>query len=85
MHTYALIDSGATVKAFIDTDFAQLYRFPAVSLKQQLEFIVVDSRPITSEIITHSMTTKMTIDKHEKQLLLYIIKLRHYSVVLGVS
>lgn len=85
VHIYVLIDSGASVSAFIDTDFAQLHKLKLYELKQPCSLTVVDRCLITSKAITHHVVSKMKISTHQKDLSMFMITLGHYSVVLSIK
>jgi hypothetical protein len=82
--THALIDCGATGIAFIDQDFACHHQIPLQELKKKKEVEVIDGRPIESGDITHIAKVGMKIQQHKKQLPMFITKLGHYPIVLGI-
>ena len=51
----ALIDSGASATAFIDSDFAQQHQFLFHPLSQPRSLDVIDGRPIEPGAITHTV------------------------------
>lgn len=52
---------GATSQAFIDTSFAQLHDFRFIHLLQPKSFTVVDGKVITLGLITHFITTQLSL------------------------
>ena len=82
--THALVDCGATGYAFIDEDFVCLHTLPMFKLKNPRNLEVIDGRSIESGTITHMTKLQMTIANHHEELPLFITKLGHYPVVLGI-
>lgn len=85
VHTYALIDSGASATAFIDSDFATLHQFNLHELTRKYTLNVVDGRPINSGILSHRASTTMKISNHTEELSMFVTKLGHYPVILGIK
>ncbi len=84
IRSYALIDSGATGFAFIDKEFAFSQGLPLYSPQDPRELEVIDGRPIESGRVTAMTKVKLTIDKHVEEIPMFITKLGHYPVVLGI-
>jgi hypothetical protein len=84
IRTFALMDCGATEFTFIDSDFVShhLLKTKILSMPRQLE--VIDGRPIESGDITHIAYGQLDINSHIEKLLLFITKLGHYPIVLGI-
>jgi len=82
--THALIDCGATGIAFIDEDFARHHQLPPTPLQYPRSLEVIDGRPISSGDITHVANTHLAILEHQETLLMFVTKLGHYPVVLGI-
>jgi hypothetical protein len=82
--THALIDCGATGIAFMDQDFARHHQIPLQELKEKKQVEVIDGRPIESGDITHIAKVGMKIQEHKEQLPMFITKLGHYPIVLGI-
>ena len=82
--THTLIDYGATGFAFIDKEFAYDHNFPLFKLKKPCCLEVIDGRPIESSLITHMTKLKITIADHQEKIPLFVTKLCHYSIVLGL-
>jgi len=81
---HALIDCGAMGIAFLDGDFACHHQVPLqeINVKKQVE--VIDGRPIESGDNTHIAKVGMQIQEHKEQLPMFITKLGHYPIVLGI-
>jgi len=82
--THALIDSGATGMAFMDQDFVCHHQIPLQELKEKKPVEVIDGRPIESGDITHIAKVGMKIQGHGEQLPMFVTKLGHYPIVLGI-
>jgi len=82
--THALIDCGATGIAFIDEDFARHHQLPLTPLQYPRSLEVIDGRPISSGDITHVANTHLVILEHQETLPMFVTKLGHYPVVLGI-
>jgi hypothetical protein len=82
--THALIDCGATGIAFMDQDFARHHQIPLHELKEKKPIEVIDGRPIESGDITHIAKVAMMIQEHNEQLPIFVTKLGHYPIVLGI-
>ena len=82
--THALIDCGATGITFIDKDFARHHQLPLTPLQYPRSLEVIDGRPISSGNITHVANTHLAILEHQETLPMFVTKLGHYPVVLGI-
>jgi hypothetical protein len=82
--TYVLIDCGATGIALMDQDFVHHHRIPLQELKEKNQVEVIDGRPIESEDNTHIAKVSMKIQGRKEQLPMFITKLGHYPIVLGI-
>jgi len=82
--THALIDCGATGIAFMDQDFARHHQISLQELKEKRQVEVIDRRPIESGDITHIAKVGMKIQHHGEQLPMFVLKLGHYPVILGI-
>jgi hypothetical protein len=82
--THALIDSGATGIAFIDKDFARHHQLPLTPLQNPRSLEVIDGRPISSGDITHTISITLSINEHQEKLRMFVTKLGHYPIVLGI-
>ena len=71
--TYALTDSGAAAKAFIDRSWAEAHELPMRPLRRPFEIEVIDGRPSESGKVTHFVECSMRInDHHEKRLRFFV-------------
>jgi hypothetical protein len=82
--TQALIDCEATGIAFIEQNFARHHHKPLLELKEKIQVKVIDGRPIESGDITHIDQVGMIFRDHGEQIPMFITKLGHYPVVLGI-
>jgi len=84
--TYALVDSGATGYAFIDSDFARKNKIPLSPLKTNHTLEVVDGRPISSGMVTHLAKPTTIIQEHhiEDATPMFVTRLGRYPLVLGI-
>ena len=82
--THALVDCSATGFAFIDEEFVHDHNFPLFKLKKPRCLQVIDGRPIESSLIMHMTKLKITIVSHQEKIPLFVTKLGHYSIVLGL-
>jgi predicted aspartyl protease len=84
IQTYALIDGGATGYAFIDEDFAHHHQLPLHPLKNPHTLEVINGHQISSGIITHIAEVQLSIQEHREKLPMFVTKLGHYPIVLGI-
>lgn len=84
IRSYALIDCGAQGYSFVDEEFARRHNLPLHLLETPRVLEVIDGRPIETGPITHLTKIKMIIDKHEESIPMFVTKLGHYPVVLGL-
>jgi len=82
--THALIDCGATGISFVDENFARHHQIPLQALKIARALEVIDGRPISSGDITHVARVNLAIQEHREHLPMFVTKLGHYPVVLGI-
>jgi len=82
--THALIDCSATGIAFMDQDFARHLQIPLHELKEKRQVVVIDGRPSESGDIAHIAKAGMMIQDHKEQLPMFVTKLGHYPIVLGI-
>ena len=82
--THTLVDCGATDFAFIDEGFAHGHDFPLFKLKKPCCLEVIDGRAIECGLITHITKLRMTIAGHQEKIPLFVTKLGHYCIVLGL-
>ena len=84
VNTHALIDCGANGIVFVDKDFVCHHQLEEKELKQSRELQVIDGRPIESGTITTMARLNIEIRSHQEQLQVFITKLGHYPIVLGL-
>ena len=82
--TFAMTDSGAEGKGFIDRSWAESHELPLTKLKRPIGLEVFDGREAESGLITHYITVGMRIEDHYERLRLYVTQLAHYPVILGM-
>ena len=83
--SYALVDCGATGYAFVDEEFARDHNLPLYKLKTPHSLEVINGRSIELGLITHLTRLRMSIDSHQENIPMFVTKLGHYPVVLGLS
>jgi hypothetical protein len=83
--TYALIHCGAIGYAFIDQDFANPHQLPLHPLKTPCALEVINGWKISSGDITHIVKAQLSIHKHRERLPMFVTKLGHYPIILGIA
>ena len=84
LHTHVLMDSGATGYAFIDVEYPHDHHLPLYKLKQPLDLEIIDSSPVEFGDITHLTKVTMNIKDHMENITIFVMKLGHYTIVLGL-
>jgi len=83
--TYAMTDTGAEGRAFIDEDWARDNGLELTPLKRSFGLQVFDGREAESGRVTHCVWSPLRIhDYVEKRVKLYVTRLAHYPIVLGL-
>jgi len=82
--THALIDCRATGVSFVNENFARHHQLPLTALKYPRAIEVIDGHPISSGDITHTTNVTLLIHEHQEQLPMFVTKLGHYPIVLGM-
>lgn len=83
--TYALTDSGAEGKAFIDESWARDRNLPLLPLRDPFSLKVFDGNETESGQVTHYIQCGMRVHDHfEKKIRFYVTRLAHYPIVLGL-
>ncbi|KAG7003723.1 Transposon Tf2-9 polyprotein [Fusarium oxysporum f. sp. conglutinans] len=83
--SYAMTDSGAEGKGFIDESWAKSQNLQFRPLKRPFEIEVFDGRPAESGQITHYVRAGLRIaDHYQKNMLFYVTRLASYPIVLGM-
>lgn len=85
VNTYAMLDSGASGYAFIDSTFARTHSLPLTKLQYPRRLDVVDGRAVSSGSITHVATMKLDIAAHYESASCFVTKLGHYPIILGIA
>jgi len=83
--THSLVDCGAIGIAFIHQDFACHLHVPNQEQKEEKQVEVINGRLIKSRDVTHITKVGMNIQAHADQLPMFLTKLGHYLIVLGIS
>jgi transposase InsO family protein len=83
--TYAMADTGAEGKRFIDQDWARSKGFELLPLKSPIRLETFDGSEAETGPITHYIRTTIQIADHlEKKVLFLATQLAHYPIVLGM-
>jgi len=82
--THGLMDCRATGIAFMDQDIARHHKIPLQELEEKRQVEVINGRPIVSGDITNIANVGMSIQDHKEQLPMFVTKLEHYPIVLGI-
>jgi len=82
--THALVDCGATGYAFADEEYVRDHNLPLFKLKQPRSLDVIDGRPVESGAITYITKVIANINGHKEELSMFITKLGHYPIILGL-
>ncbi|KAK9652865.1 hypothetical protein HCH54_010281 [Aspergillus fumigatus] len=83
--TYALLDTGAEGRGFIDKGWAEDQKLEPIPLEDPITLHTFDGREPENGKITHYVQMDMRIEDHfEKDARFYIVQLAHYPVVLGI-
>lgn len=80
----AMIDSGATGKAFIDTTFAQSNNIPLERLKCPRTITAFDGTTPRAGVIRYSAKLKLSIASHHEEVVCFVTDLGQYPVILGL-
>ena len=84
IRSHALVDQGATRYVFAEEDFVRCYNLPLFKLKEPRGLEVIDGRPVVSGDITHITKVRFMVDKHVEELPMFVTKLGHYPIILGI-
>lgn len=84
LSTYALTDSGAEGKAFVDKGWAEERGIPLLSLKKPFKLEVIDGRSSENDV-THYITVACRVNDHyQKKMMMFVTQLAYYPVVFGM-
>ena len=84
INTYVLVDCGTTGYTIIDKEFAHNHEFPLYKLKKPYCLKLINGRCIESGLITHMTKLPIIIASHSELILLFVTKLGHCPIVLGL-
>lgn len=82
--TYAMTDTGAEGKGFVDLNWAQGRQLPLQELKRPIRLEVFDGREAETRSITHYLKTDMVVGDHRETICLLATQLAHYPIILGM-
>ena len=81
---YFMIDNDTTNIDFIDDSFAHYHEFSRTLLSNSRFLIVVDDKNFASSNVTHIVRILFMIRNHLETIVLFVIKLKHYFVILNM-
>ena len=84
INTHALMNCSTTGYTFIDEELAHDHVFPLYKLKKPHCLVVINARPIESNLITHITKLHIVIASHSELIPLFVTKLGHYPIVLNL-
>jgi hypothetical protein len=82
--TYAIINTGAEGKGFINQSWTASHELPLKKLKKSFGLKVFDGRNAENGIIIHYVKTRLRTKDHCEKIKLFVTQLAHYSVILGM-
>lgn len=83
IHTYALVDSGASMSC-ISEKFSNRHSLPRCLKDVPVPIMAVDERPIASGLITQDIVATLSVDKHSEILPLAVVSVG-YPIILGLD
>ena len=78
------MDCSTTSYTFIDEEFARDHVFLLYKLKKPHCLVVINARPIESDLITHKTKLHIVITSLSELIPLFITKLGYYPIVLDL-
>ncbi|CBF82237.1 hypothetical protein AN5254.2 [Aspergillus nidulans FGSC A4] len=85
LSSYAMLDTGADGKRFIDQEWAEDNHLELLPLKNPIHLESFDGRESEGGPITHYVRINLTIhDHHEKKACFLATQLAHYPIILGM-
>lgn len=85
IQTYAMTDTGAEGKCFLDESWAREHQLPLHTLRRPFDIEVFDGRTAESGKCTHYVRAGLRINDHvQKNALFFVTQLAHYPIVLGM-
>jgi hypothetical protein len=83
--TYAMVDTGAEGKGFIDEEWALDHCLKLCPLQRSIALEVFDGREAESGRVTHYVEMSLRIhDHYQARMRFYVTRLAHYPIVLGM-
>jgi hypothetical protein len=82
--TYAMTDSGAEGKGFIDRSWADSHGLPLRKRKNPFGIVTFEGDMSVKGIVTHYIETTMRVEDHLETIRLNVTQLAHYLVILGM-
>jgi hypothetical protein len=82
--TYAMTDSGAEGKGFIDRSWAESHELPLQELKNPFGIVMFDGDLSEQGTVTHYVKATMKVEDHTETIRLNVTQLAHYPVILGM-
>jgi len=82
--TYAIVDCGTREYECVDEEFVYANNLPLFKLQNACCLELKDGHPVESSQITHLSKFTMDINGHTKSIPVFITKLYHYPMVLGL-
>ena len=84
LSTYAMTDSSAKGKGFIDKSWADSHELLLKKLNRLFGILMFDGNLSKKGRVTYYVETKMQVEDHEETIRLYVTQLAHYPVILGM-
>ena len=85
INLYFMINCDVTSIDFINISFALFHEFHFISLQNSRFLIVVDDKSFVFDNVTHVIRVLFMIRNHLETIEFYIMKLKHYLVILSMS
>ena len=83
LHTYALVDSGATLSCISDR-FASRHSLPRSLRDTPLPITAVDNRPIASGLVSQDVISCLKVRDHSERISLAVVSVA-YPIILGLD
>jgi hypothetical protein len=81
---YAITDTGAKEKGFIDQSWAASHELPLKKLKKPFGLKVFDGKDAENGIIIHYVEIRLKTKDYCEKIKLFVTQLAHYFVILGM-
>jgi hypothetical protein len=82
--TYAMTDTGAEGKGFVDQSWAASHELPLKKLKKPFGLKVFDGKNAENGMITYYVKTRLKTEDHCEKIKLFVTQLAYYPVILGM-